>query len=273
MKNIIAVFTVASMSLISANIVFAAMNAGTGVQGSMHDMNVIYTGNQDKMGRVCVFCHTPHNADMGTQAAGSYPLWNHTLPPTTGWTSFVWATPLNKSLTISDPMIGPTRLCMSCHDGVLAPDSHEGTTGGNIAQTGSGPLTGFKAIGLRDGVSGTTYDLTDDHPIGFSYDDAVIARNTTGTNATNELVDKTLAFATAIGTTNTAGTYNAPVRNGKRRIQDVLFNGVTMTCASCHEVHNKDNVAPSVNNSGGTVNYLLWADENYSLICLSCHIK
>ncbi len=272
MKKLAALLAVVAISA-SATIVFANSNPGTGVNGSVHDMTVKYPGTKDAMGRVCVYCHTPHNSEMGGEAAGSYPLWNHTLPPTTGWTSYVWATPLNSTLDTSDPLKGPSRLCMSCHDGVIAPDSHLGSTGGNAVQTGTGPLTGFKAIGLQGGNSGIKYDLTDDHPIGFSYDDAVTARNTTGTGATVELATKDMHFASAVGTDNTTGTYNQPTRNGKRRIQDVLFGGSTMTCASCHEVHNKDNVAPTINNNGLQNNYLLWADEANSLICLSCHVK
>ena len=164
--------------------------------------------------------------------------------------------------------MGPSRLCMSCHDGVVAPDQHMGSNGANAAQVGSGPLTGFKAIGLQGGVAGGTKDLTDDHPIGFSYTEAVTTRNV---NGAIELATPDMLFATTVGATNVAGTYNAPTRAGKRAIQDVLFGGSIMTCASCHEVHNKDNVAPSVGPAGA--NYLLWADEKDSLICLSCHVK
>ena len=266
MKKLAGIIAAVALTAV-ATMAFANSNPATGVNGSMHDMNVKYPGNKDAMQRVCVFCHTPHNANMGGVAAGEYPLWNHTLPPTTGWTSYVWATPLNSTLN-QDPMVAPIRLCMSCHDGVIAPDQHLGSNGANSAQAGTGPLTGFKAIGLLGGVAGTPYDLTDDHPIGFNYDDAVLARNV---NGAVELATKAQLFATAEGTSNTAGTYNAPTRAGKRAIQDVLFGGSIMTCASCHEVHNKDNVPPSVGPAGA--NYLLWADEKASLICLSCHVK
>jgi hypothetical protein len=274
-RKIAAVLAVAALTIGSATIVFASQVPGTGVNGSMHDMNTYTGGTPDDMGRVCVFCHTPHNANMGGEAAGTYPLWNHTLPSTTGWASYVWATPLNSSLT-QDPMTGPSRLCMSCHDGATAPDQHNGSTGGNAAKAGTGPLSGLKAIGLLGGTGGTgAKDLTDDHPIGFSYDDALTARNTTGTGATLELADKTARFVTAVGTSTTNNVYPTHTRAGKRAIQDVLFGGSMMTCASCHEVHNKDNVAPSVNLTPGPAqnNYLLWADENGSAICLSCHVK
>ena len=68
-----------------------------------------------------------------------------------------------------------------------------------------------------------------------------------------------------------------------------------MTCATCHEVHNKENATQDDYKSGpkatglvaGTLgpngeavqvtqdapNYFLYAKQTESLICLSCHIK
>lgn len=259
MKKIMLILAVAALTG-SATLAFAGLNAGTGVNLSLHDMNVNAGAGleQDELGRVCVFCHTPHNAI--TDANDTYPLWNHTLPATDDWTSYEWATPLNSSLdTAGDPLAGPSRLCMSCHDGVIAIDQH----GTALPNTGVVKLGAPRAIGLG-------HDLTDDHPIGFSYDAAVAARNV---NGADELVAKTERFASTFDAAAGDLLYNEPVRAGKRTIENVLYNGVTLTCASCHDVHNKDNVAPSVNTSGSTQNFFLWADEANSLICLSCHKK
>jgi len=52
-----------------------------------------------------------------------------------------------------------------------------------------------------------------------------------------------------------------------------------MTCATCHEVHNKDNAKQAnfngVNGSDASAapNFFLYAPEKDSLICLSCHVK
>ena len=71
-----------------------------------------------------------------------------------------------------------------------------------------------------------------------------------------------------------AGTYDKVDRDlGGRRISDVLYQNDIMTCASCHEVHNKENVVQDVGTHGYQPNYLLYAKEKDSLICLSCHIK
>ena len=103
---------------------------------------------------LCVFCHTPHNANP-TRA-----LWNRELPGVTY--------KLYESSTLQAQLNQPTgssRLCLSCHDGVLAmgnlrvapPDSHFSL----------GPLTGKAALGT---------DLSDDHPVSFVYDSALALR-------------------------------------------------------------------------------------------------
>jgi hypothetical protein len=42
-----------------------------------------------------------------------------------------------------------------------------------------------------------------------------------------------------------------------------------MTCATCHDVHNKDNA----NNTLGSMNYLVYSDQQNSSLCLTCHDK
>ncbi|GFE62111.1 cytochrome C [Geobacter sp. AOG2] len=259
MKQLAVVLAFAALTA-AASVAFGGQLPATGVNGSMHDMNMISGAQQDTLQRVCVFCHTPHNATKDDQANGdNYPLWNHTLVDTTGWQSYQWATPANNALTIYDPLQGPSRLCMSCHDGVTAIDEH----GPALAQAGGRALSGDRAVGRNK-------DLTDDHPIGFSYVDAVNARNTNS----QELALTTDRFATNVTLSPTAGTYNTVDRtSGKRAIGDVLYGGSIMTCASCHDVHNKDNAVDAVASNGIQYNYFLWAKEKDSLICLSCHIK
>ena len=42
-----------------------------------------------------------------------------------------------------------------------------------------------------------------------------------------------------------------------------------MTCATCHDVHNKDN---AVNTLGG-FNYFVYSNQAGSSLCLTCHAK
>ena len=276
MKKVAALIAFAAVAT-AASMSYAGLPARTGVNGSLHDMNYYNSfagrGNQDQYNRVCVFCHTPHNATVAEPGSTTdfLPLWGNAITQK-DQTNFAyqWATPSNTVLTIGDPLLGPSRLCMTCHDGTLAIDAH---VSNGTANNGNFKLSGSRAIGS---VSST---LNQTHPIGFNYDDAVTARNLPSSGApgsldVNEIVPKTNGFATAIDTNVAAGTYNNVTRNGNRTINSVLYNNSIMTCATCHEVHNKENATQQAALAGqATPNYFLYAQEQQSLICLSCHIK
>jgi len=102
---------------------------------------------------LCVFCHTPHNA-VATRA-----LWNRDLPGVT-YTLYQSST---LQASPGQPT-GSSRLCLSCHDGVLALGSvHVPTKGSKFTL---GPLTGSSSLGTN---------LSDDHPISFIYDNTLAA--------------------------------------------------------------------------------------------------
>lgn len=100
---------------------------------------------------LCVFCHTPHNASP-TRA-----LWNRALP---GVTYELYASTTLKA-QLNQPT-GTSRLCLSCHDGILALSNLRLPPSGT--QLTLGPLTGRTVLGT---------DLSDDHPISFIYDSAL----------------------------------------------------------------------------------------------------
>ncbi len=108
------------------------------IVGSQHDFSALLGIN-----RICEPCHTPHNADTSVAAA---PLWNHELTTST----FTMYTTIQGRT--GDPN-GPSKLCLSCHDGVVALDSYGGLTGTTF-------MTGPALLDT---------DLRDDHPIGLSY--------------------------------------------------------------------------------------------------------
>jgi hypothetical protein len=267
MKKLASVLAAAALVATAATVSFAGGAPGTGVNGSMHDINSVAGYQGDEFQRVCVFCHTPHNAlPNGIVPA---PLWNH-APSTVQLSAYNWAAPLNNTITFPavDPLVGPSRLCMACHDGLTAVDSH-----GSAGQGGNGntKLQGS----VPDAILGVTKkryidDLTVTHPIGFLYADAVTERNKDGMV---ELVTADKGFLLNAGAS--AVTFDTKTRVGatysNKKINDTLYNGF-FTCASCHEVHNTNNVA-SVSTNGTVPNYFLWAPEQQSLICLSCHIK
>ncbi len=106
--------------------------------------------------RVCVFCHTPHEAEPAA------PLWNHDMPKGANYTTYGSST--LKAQTVGQPT-GPSRLCLSCHDGSIALGA-VGSEARDIDVRDRGiPITTLPAAR----ASNLTTDLSDDHPISFSY--------------------------------------------------------------------------------------------------------
>jgi hypothetical protein len=259
---------VTSILLVAAGVklAFAGQNPGTGVIFSEHDIN--FAGGQiyqkDDLQRVCVFCHTPHNALPGNTVPA--PLWNHALS-NQALEPYKWSAPLNSIIAFnSDPLIGPSRLCMSCHDGLTAVDAHGAAHPNNGTRRMTAAVSD-PVLGVRE--KRYIEDLTVTHPIGFNYSDAVDARNA---NGLTELATTDQFFISAI-----PQDFNTHTRMGaifsNKRIGDVLYSGY-FTCVSCHDVHNATNVAGAPSLSNGTVaNYFLRAPQQQSILCLSCHLK
>jgi predicted CXXCH cytochrome family protein len=105
--------------------------------------------------RICIFCHTPHNATPLS------PLWNKALEPQ-AYT--VYASPTLKAGPLPQPS-GPTKLCLSCHDGTIAMGAVLNPAGG-ISMAGGDrlPPGSLSEFGL---------DLSGHHPVSFRYQDAL----------------------------------------------------------------------------------------------------
>jgi len=81
--------------------------------------------------RICVFCHTPHNATP------SSPLWNKDIQPQV---YTVYTSPTLRAGPLPQPT-GPTKLCLSCHDGTIAMGAVVNPAGGITMAAGpSQPL-------------------------------------------------------------------------------------------------------------------------------------
>lgn len=181
--------------------------------------------------QVCIFCHTPHNA------GSSNLLWNKA---TKGTTTFRFYTS-SKTLTATARAAAftadsPSLLCLSCHDGKTAMNVLHSVSSGASA-SGDGYPAGTKyldvtganimpELGTYDFFSGTYGpsnnlgsaadgsnatqgdDLTNDHPVGFSY---------------------TAAQGQSAGRLNAIGTLDPAIR----------FFGASnnLECSSCHNPH------------------------------------
>jgi len=264
MKKMTAAVLFAAMAL--STTAYAGNLAQEGVLGSKHDMTRAGGYRMDDFGRVCIYCHTPHNAivNQGDNA----PLWNRADTNNAQLTAYVWSAPANIGLA-TDPTVGPSRLCLSCHDGVTAVSSHGPTAG-----TAQG-LHGATFQDHIDQASGRAWlDLEGTHPIGFKYSDAFAKRGV------NELVDLSTnpTFISTVGNATTFDTKNRTAGAGttstNKKISDTLYDGY-VTCASCHDVHNTNNAVNTftANNPTFVPNYFVWAPEKDSALCISCHVK
>ncbi len=94
-------------------------NSYAGIKGTKHDLSFYGPGSikstNPEEDRVCVFCHTPHNAYP------AYPLWGHELTIVEYYTKYTSDTLVSYSSEAEAPPIdGVSRLCLSCHDGTVA---------------------------------------------------------------------------------------------------------------------------------------------------------
>ena len=121
--------------------------------------------------QICVFCHTPHSAE----AIPNAPLWNRQLSGAT-YTPYT-----SNSIDANDIAASPggsSKLCLSCHDGTIALGSVSVLNSQSnvlINMTGTGP-GGVMPSNLGDGTGFTRKlgtDLSNDHPISFTYDSAL----------------------------------------------------------------------------------------------------
>jgi predicted CXXCH cytochrome family protein len=130
------------------------------VVGSPHDLSVAGPGPIHAIDeeRVCIFCHTPH------RASGQTPLWNRHSPPT-HYRIYESST---TDARIDQPS-GPSKKCLSCHDGALAL--------GLLASRPPNDPVPMSHRRIPPGPTDLTKDLSDDHPIGFRYDRALSNRD------------------------------------------------------------------------------------------------
>ncbi len=125
----------------------AAALAG-GIVGTKHD----FSNESWSAGRICLPCHVPHEAQTDDDGSGMV-LWNHAI----SGENFTMYSGFAVERTDRDQDLqpgGPSKLCLSCHDGATAVDAF-----------GGGPDSPSQFA--TESSLGT--DLSDDHPIGVQY--------------------------------------------------------------------------------------------------------
>jgi len=266
-----------------------------GVAGSRHDMSVFYLNAKFTGGaqlspsirfeteQVCVFCHTPHNANVGVRqdtywengtgfvnannvnANKPYMLWNRDIG-----SAATTSVELYKSATMTPSAVEQvwplSLMCLSCHDGVSAINVLHNNPGdwpfaGPIdpefgqTETRIGDIPFIPAnIGDRwpSGDTGVT-DLSNDHPVSIDYNAARLAD-------------------AGLNIENPAGYVGDPkVRLFPKPGELNRSIKVAVECVTCHDVHNEGSP-----NAVGPYAYkypFLSVTSAGSYLCLQCHNK
>jgi hypothetical protein len=218
---------------------------GAGITGTSHDLsgagvNALY--GEAGENRICIYCHAPHHTVKAEDAAGiTYiPLWNHEV---TSQTYLMYSNGDNspndenhksQAMQLLEGINQPgsvSRLCLSCHDGTVSTNSYGFYNATSQAH-------GAKKVTATEFEIGGGGNLTNHHPIGFSYATALAS-------------DDELAQTTA----NMTGSVS---------IGDLLWSG-KMECTTCHDVHNTKNAAGAEK--------FLWKSDANSAFCGTCHLK
>jgi len=174
--------------------------------------------------QICIFCHTPHTSKPDT------PLWNRNFDKVSA--TYIPYTSSTLNASPGQPT-GASKLCLSCHDGLLAL--------GDV-------MSREQPIQMQSGV--TTIpptspgyvgeDLSGSHPVSFIFNDSLASAN-------NAQGDSPLHFPSTITD------------------PDVRLDASSMVqCTSCHDPHNNDSYVPDLVPP-------FWPKSTYEGVCLVCH--
>ncbi|HYD62674.1 MAG TPA: hypothetical protein VEC35_20130, partial [Noviherbaspirillum sp.] len=262
-----------------AQAAITATNKVSDVRGTKHNFSATPDGTTTPSGgkvpartikastetQVCVFCHTPHNAESGALGTApntySAPLWNRKLSQET-YQTYDSSSMNAASAELSAGPGGGSKLCLSCHDGTMGVDKVgvlNGVKNATISMaSGTSPvkMPGDSSTGFTRNIG---VELKADHPISFTYDSALAT-------ADGEL---RAPDGVAVGN-RVAGTTPPKLPLDKSQMQ----------CTTCHDPHLRDNATGNGNAkflranrfqvsqpTGGGFN------ATNDIICLACHDK
>lgn len=206
--------------------------------------------------QICVFCHTPHNADP------AQPLWNHQLSAVQTYRTY-WSNTLQAYTEAEShawTVDGYSKLCLSCHDGTIAlgaimnrANKYNESRSENILMEPSSCIDGSGRL-IDGGPECTGYlgtNLSGGHPISVVLDQALIAKRN----------DPSLGLShIKLPDDVHVKLYPSPAHG--------CFSRCAVQCTSCHDPHS--NRTTEIDKDGNPFPPF-WQKETYSSVCLACH--
>ncbi|MGD0768795.1 MAG: cytochrome c3 family protein [Tepidisphaeraceae bacterium] len=255
------------LGTVALSLCFAAQTMAQSISTSPHNLNTIPnaagTGNLSitgprTTGEICRPCHTPHKAIYNS---GSL-IWNHDVNMSQSYTMYtsvhVTANSGPGGSSANPQLDSTSRLCLSCHDGLIAVDSYGGATTGTVFMQNISTKYGTGQDAIAGGTSATPVagsDLSADHPVGVGYPG--LTATVSGGYVTSESWtpvagwnDPTQSTFTTGGVDGLPAVNLVPLPNGL----------VGVGCGTCHEPHDFSQLFVRMNNSS-------------SALCLKCHNK
>lgn len=230
------------------------------------DVSVKYKASGDatsnpRGSQVCIFCHTPHNANV----VGGAPLWNRNFS-SENFQRYSSTTlkirgdvSAAASYAANSQPNGSSKLCLSCHDGVARLGAV--INGPEISMVG-GTTPGVIDINSRASFNPTTNKMkSGHHPVSFVYTQAVA-------DAINLAKDPLL------------NRYKLPAPPGTNNVK--LDKASRMQCTTCHDAHQNqsdDNAYyPPPNDSVKIAPFWVYggggaatASDDQQAVCTTCH--
>lgn len=287
----------AASALAALLLAFAGGASAQGIAGTKHNLGntstqvnrVTGSGNSaTTTNEICVFCHTPHGADVTTPNAP--PLWNKRLNTQSTYTTY--ATLNTPSLDGEVLPVGSISVaCLSCHDGTQAMDNiinapgsggYDATGGGAAGRDYTWTAAGANGV-MAAGIANLGTDLSNDHPIGIQYCGGGItgAAGTIGGSCVDRDFQNETGSRLKTSTAN-GNTYfwieTGGVDNVKTRTDLPLYtrafasgSGPSVECGSCHDPHvSEGQTGPNGQVAGAT---FLRISNASSAVCTACHVK
>lgn len=216
--------------------------------------------------QICIFCHTPHNANV----EGGAPLWNRAFSTQvfsrySSQTLQIRVNPAARTPAAYDAPAwqpdGASKLCLSCHDGVATNPLGAVLRGGPITMTGGDYISSNTSVSWASFNPSTNKMKFGHHPISFVYNDSV---------------------ASAINTGKGVSSYVMPTLAGVK-----LDKNSKIQCTTCHDAHQNQShddqcYGGSGDCTGGQANTRkkapFWvyggggsASADQQAVCLTCH--